>query len=280
MQMRQYYMVAVLFAMVVGLANSGGRAFVSRVGNTGAPGDGTETCQNCHFSAGIQTTTEIDIRDGNDEPVDAYIPGQSYEVTVRVVPRVGAPSGYGFQMVALNAPLGENGDAVNRWIDNQANVRLVNLDNGRQYAEHDGVSGSPEFKVTWEAPEPGTGVVSFYAAGNGVNLNGGSSGDGSSLTRRSLEESPPVGVDTRLDLSGVRVGPNPAEGYLRVDRPGLGREAWDLAIYDLWGRRVIGTRMAAGAESVEMNTEALAPGVYILRVLEGQRSHSMRVVIR
>jgi hypothetical protein len=267
-------------ATVITLANSGGRASVSRMDSTGAPGVRFETCQSCHNSAAIQTTTSIEVRNNNGDLVESYRPGERYEFKVKVTAHVGTPAGYGFQMVALDAPLDENGDPVNRWIDSAVNVKLFTITNtGRQYAEHDGVSRSSEFRVLWDAPEPGLGEISFYAAGNGVNLNGGTSGDGGSATKISLSEAPPVYVRNELDIATVRIGPNPAYAALSVERTDRFGEAWTLDVYDLRGSRLLSRGMQAGDSRAELPVSDLLSGVYLLRIASENEQRTVRFVV-
>ena len=276
--MRTILIFSLMAAGIFSLGNSGGRAFVARQGNTGAPGDNREVCQSCHNSAAIQVTVGIQVQDENGDPVTEYVPGRMYDVIVKVEPQRGTPSGYGFQMVALNAPLDMIGDPVNNWIDSATNVKLVTLNTGRQYAEHDGVSRSSEFKVKWEAPSQGTGQVSMYAAGNGVNLNGGTSGDGASTAKISLSEAPPVNVAQRLDLEGVFIGPNPAVEYISIDRTDRVDHPWQIRIFQTNGQMLLRNTLPAGQDRMDLSLSGLQPGLYILHISEGGRDHAVRLV--
>lgn len=276
--MRVLLLFSLITVGIFSLGNSGGRAFVARQGNTGAPGDNRDICQSCHNSAAIQVLTSIEVTDRNGDPVNSYVPGQLYDVTVKVNPQRGTPVGYGFQMVALNAPLGVNGDPVNNWIDSATNVKLVQLNNGRSYAEHDGVSRSSEFKVKWMAPDPGTGVVSFYASANGVNFNGGTSGDGADTTRISLMESPPVAVREQLDLAGVMIGPNPVSDLLNVDRSYRTEEDWTLRLFSIQGQLMIERMMKGGVQMEQLYLGDMEPGIYILQVSNGRAQQVVRLI--
>lgn len=276
--MRTILTTLILAAALIGLGNSGGRAFVARMGNTGAPGDNRQTCQSCHNGTAIQVSMDIIVKDNNGDPVDSYVPGQTYDVTVQINADRGTPSGYGFQMVALNAPLDENGDAINSWIDNATNLKVVSLNTGRDYVEHDGVSRTNEFTVQWEAPDEGTGEISFYAAGNGVNLNGGSSGDGAATTKRSLTEAPPVSVYDLFDIANTRVGPNPASEYLSIVRSDRIEEDWTLEIFTLRGQLVDLSSIGRGTSEARIDLTDLQTGIYILRASNGRQQQSFRFI--
>jgi hypothetical protein len=268
----------IIASSLIGLGNSGGRAFVARMGNTGAPGDNRQICQSCHNGTAIQVGLDIFIKDMNGDTVDSYVPGQTYDVTVKINAERGTPSGYGFQMVALNAPLNENGDAINNWMDNAANLKVVSLNTGRDYVEHDGVSRNGEFTVQWEAPVEGTGDVSFYAAGNGVNLNGGSSGDGASSTKKSIVEAPPVSVFNLLDITNTTIGPNPANEFININRGDRLEENWQFTLYSLNGGVLRNAEMNSGMESLTMDLFGIQPGVYVFQVSNGIQQQAIRFI--
>lgn len=174
------YLIQVLF--LAGLAfvflnNSGGRANQANDGNTGAPGESGTVCGNCHSSAAYgMTTTTLSINEtGTANPVTAYTPGTTYDVILTVNNTVGTPSGYGFQMTALE---GSNVDVAD-FNPTSINTQLATANNvgGRRYVEQDGTSSSNTFTMQWTAPSVGTGDVTFYRIGNSVNNSNSLGGD-------------------------------------------------------------------------------------------------------
>ena len=114
---------------------------------------------------------------------DRYIPGDDYTVVIDI-DHTGNPAGYGFQIVSLQ-------DSDDTGINNFSNFPAQTSDvliNERQYVEHNDRLGSPTIELSWTAPEAGTGDITFYAAGNAVNGNGGTSGDTADTSRFSIRE--------------------------------------------------------------------------------------------
>ena len=88
------------------------------------------------------------------------------------------------------------------------------------------------------------------------------------LTLQPIPTEPPVlpGPPT------LTVGPNPASGVATVRAVGLPSGSVRVAVYDARGRevRVLLTGETAGVVEVALNTSALAPGAYVVR-LEGEQ---------
>ncbi len=133
----------------------------------------TGTCANCHSGGNFGTSVTITLRDQTNNPVNSYIPGQSYILEFDVNNSIGTAGGFGGQVVALtntNSNAGTMGSIIS------SNTRLVTIA-GRSYMEHNSVSPSGLFRVNWTAPTTGTGTVSIYASGLTVNGTGNTIGD-------------------------------------------------------------------------------------------------------
>ncbi len=148
----------------------------ARSGNAwiGAPGESGVTCGTCHSNPGAFGFVNIDItiHTAGGVEVAYYVPGNTYTVTVAVNPEVGAPAGYGFQAVALDAT--HNNAGIFTSESEMIGIRTIN---DRLYAEHNMPSPSRTFAIRWEAPATDIGDVTFYASGNTVNGDGTSAGD-------------------------------------------------------------------------------------------------------
>lgn len=275
-----YLLFSILLAATVFLANSGGRAADARAGNTGAPGDQSSggnpvTCQFCHNSATIQILTNIQLLDANGMEVTTYIPGQTYRLRTTVSPTRGNPTGYGYQLI----PILDRNNTDAKGLQNPAsNVKIVTVpSSGRTYAEHNGISNSPVFEVDWTAPAAGSGAVSFYAAANGVNRNGGSSGDGAASARLTIEES--LGTATRVESAqySYSVFPNPATDLLYVE----GANSGNLTCVLLQTNGKPTARFTQGLSS-GMDVSRLLPGNYTLMLInaEGQTVYAGPLIIQ
>lgn len=140
----------------------------------GAPGELGTTCGTCHKNPGSYGFVFIDIKmlRPNGTAVNAYIPGNSYDIVITVNSEVGTPAGYGFQAVALDNANNNAGTFASE----NANIDIETINN-RLYAEHNTPSPTNVFTVRWQAPSASSGTVTFYASGNAVNGDGTRTGD-------------------------------------------------------------------------------------------------------
>lgn len=263
-----------LFSLLVVLfilpGNRTGRASFSGNGNTGAPGDQTEggspfTCMNCHDDNAFNPSVSVSVLDSANNAVTHYRPGRLYTAQVTIA-ATGA-AGYGFQMIALR-------DTGNIDLDgftdiNPNNYKLSTINNGRTYAEHPTMSVSNTFNVRWTAPVTGTGSVTFYAAGNAVNNNNGSSGDGAAITSLKLFEEITLSSDESPDDQlGLRVFPNPVADAANLYIDVLKNTPAQMAAYDLSGNVVwvSQTALQAGNNRLHIPTAHWPAGTYLLQV--------------
>lgn len=219
-----YTFISCLFFAFLFMSNSGGRADSADWGNTGAPGDEVSggqprTCQSCHATGTeFQVTLDIEILNNDGEAVTFYNPGELYtcRVTVNNVDGGTAdPAGYGFQISNLFDS--DNSD-VNLLSAPDTNVKLAFADNtGRWYAEHNGISASNQFHVMWTGPAEGSGPVTFYSCGNGVNANGSSGGDAAACNTLTLAEFDITSTKDFEDESALSVFPNPVNNLLNIE---------------------------------------------------------------
>ncbi len=270
------------------LANSGGRAASQGRGNTGAPGDEVSnnqprTCVTCHNSGtAFEVGIGIEVRDENANAVDAYLPGQTYDVVVTMSPTGGNPSGYGFQALCLNASLDENGDDVAGFSNPGSNVQIAVADNGRQYAEQDGVSTNNEFQFQWTAPAEGSGPVTFYSCGNGVNDNNMSSGDAAACTQLELPEGTSTNVEELVVDVAFTVAPNPVVEQTTLTITSKVSGDFQLNVFDASGKVVIRDEITLreGLNTQELNMSDMALGTYILQVSNGLNSAALKIMKR
>ena len=146
--------------------------------HTNAPGEAN--CTECHSDFTVNSGTGNVVITGL--PAN-YLPNQQIPVTVRVNQADAVV--YGFQMTVLDSR-GEKIGTITLPSQLPPKMQLVEgLVNGipRTYIEHtvDGIIptqfGFNTWTFTWNAPNQRVGKVSFYAAGNAANSDGGTSGD-------------------------------------------------------------------------------------------------------
>lgn len=266
--------------------NKNGRASQSGKGNTGAPGDETlngapYTCTGCHNDGAFNSMVSVSVLDTGETAITHYTPGKLYTARVSIAAAGAGLSGYGFQMIALR-------DTGNIDLDgfsdiNPNNYKIATISNGRTYAEHANVSASNTFNVRWTAPAAGTGSVTFYAAGNAVNGNGNSDGDGASVTSLKLfeESTLSAGAAQSQPAPGIRVSPNPVieTAQMELDLPTAG--TYRLAVFSSSGKLFWSASAAlpAGNSTYQIPTEKWPPGAYYLS-LDGGNSHKSVKILK
>lgn len=169
-----YILCLSVFAYVVLSSRSSGAAAAGLGNRTGSPGS-SGLCSGCHSGASYTTNVSIALKDGSNNSVTQYRPGQAYTLEYTITASGGTPTGYGMQSVIFrsnNTNAGTLGTALT------PNTRITSS----TYVEHNGVSSTGVFRATWTAPAAGTGNVTVYAVGLGVNNNGNTNGDKSSST--------------------------------------------------------------------------------------------------
>jgi hypothetical protein len=169
---------ALMAFVYFGLSDKPVKAFSSGppAGHTNAPGE--VTCTSCH------STFPLNSGEGNVTinglPI-AYTANQEVSLSITT----NEPDGflYGFQLTAIDSTGAQAGTLV---ATDTANTQLTTgmvSGNVRQYLQQTFDGAFPvEFDkrtwtFTWIAPATNAGPVTFYAAGNGANGNGETTGD-------------------------------------------------------------------------------------------------------
>jgi hypothetical protein len=251
--MKGWIVIAHIGILIIILANSTGRAIRGQ-GNTGAPGDGRRVCQSCHNSAELQVMVQVSVFNLTGDSISMYEPGGVYRVKVQIDSVVGQPLGYGMQMVSITDNLFQN---TGIWdsVSFPLNV-IYNANTDRSYAEHFMISDTNIFEAIWIAPDSLVGPISFYAAGNGVNRNGSSSGDGGGADKVTIFPASTTG-NFEYDQEPFKVYPNPSNGLINLSKTGF-----NARIINSTGRVV--RKIESTTSSI--NLSDLPAGVYVLQI--------------
>lgn len=272
-----------IFSTLLMLGNKNGRASQAQRGNTGAPGDETQggqpkTCMSCHNQGPIVASVAISVLDSSNNPVTQYMPGEQYTARVTITASGGNLQGYGFQMIGLR----DNGNTdLDGFADmNPNNYKIATIPGGRTYAEHDNISPTNTFNVKWTAPATGTGSVTFYASGNGVNANGTTSGDGAGKHSLQLTEISSPTVEIEIPTPSSYVLPNPVQSEAVLHLKNFESGKYRLAAFDAAGRMVweTGRFIPKGASTIDLPSIEWAPGVYFLTLESGGKMTSVKVL--
>ncbi len=288
MKFRLIYLLflgALCFVVLPG--NKNGRASEAKKGNTGAPGDEANAngapriCTYCHFGA-AGPVVFIHLLDENGDTLNQYIPGQQYKARVTISNNNPSLTGYGFQMIALRdadtTDIDGFFDPGNNTVNN---YKIATINNGRTYVEHDNISNSNSFEVVWNAPPVGTGPVSFYAAGNAVNRNGTTSGDGADSEILQVQEAPSAAAnDPNQLITELHISPNPVLEFARLDIKLRQSGIYKVRAFDTFGRQVwASTRhFETGMNQADLPVGTWPSGQYFLLISNGEYQRAVKMV--
>ncbi len=289
MKSKFIYMIFFLgISLTLFTASKNGRAGAANWGNTGAPGDevfqgAARVCQSCHNSSAIQITQSFDMVDGQGNSIvdNQYTPGATYTVTITNNVTTGNADKYGFQILCLNAAEGMNGPEVSNWTAVSSNVQVATASNtGRTYAEQPSPSDANEFQMTWVAPDVGSGEVTFYYVGVGVNDNNMTSGDGGSTNTITLSEGSPSALrDLTLDVE-MQSFPNPVEETLNVKVGTAESGKYQLRLVDVLGKILSNefVNLIEGDNQMELRMGHLTTGTYTVQLLKDGKYTSQQIL--
>jgi len=230
----------------------------SPAGYTGSPGDGKD-CVQCHggtttFEAGWITS---------DIPPEGYTPGNTYNMTVTV----SGSGDKGFQV----SPQDPAGQQLGTLIAGPG----THLNGGTKYVNHSSKSTAnpATWNFQWTAPVAGTGEVTFYGA---FTVN-------KPVTKTStlVVQQASVGTDDKLsDQVQLALYPNPVQRFLTIRMET--REAMDLqvSVINLSGQHHLFNiiRLQPGIKTQQLDMSSLLPGIYLLKVSDGKRVFSRKII--
>ncbi len=288
-----YTLFSLLFFAFMFSSNSGGRAAAGQ-GATGAPGDQETggnfvTCANdfCHSSGSAATlesnpTLELTDDGGLSITETGYIPGTLYNAKVTVNVTSGNASGFGFQILALNAAMGVTGDEVSDWTAGSNNTKVSTASaNGRTYGEQNGTSASNEFELTWMAPADLDGDVTFYFCGNAVNGNNSTSGDGAGCSTLTIAKNASTS-NNDLNRAALQLNafPNPVIDVINLDIQVEKTDTYSMRLINNLGQLVQTTQwdLTEGQNRKMIDFNESTSGVYIIQLTNGTETISQNVV--
>ena len=161
------------------------------LGHTGSPGE--SNCTSCHGGTALNSGPATRSLLLNGSVPTAYVPGQTYNVslTVNRATRVK----FGFQLKVEDGNGSDAGTLI-------STTNRTDLSSGYLSQTWNGntatTSGTITWNFQWTAPAAGTGDVTFYYCSNAANNNGGTSGDEIYTNSLTLTEQSPA-----FSVSGV-----------------------------------------------------------------------------
>ncbi len=259
-----YAAASLVLVGLLSMSNQKGRAASGGKGSTGAPGDDATVCKSCH-NGPTDVEIQIAVLDGVDT-ITRYEPGKNYKIHVRVNHVGGtAPKAHGFQMTLLNAPLKQDGPNLKDLSPISSNVKLTTLRSGRLYAEHTDRSDKNLFEIQWTAPAKGSGPVSIYAGGTGVNANSSESGDGGNRNAVQIDEKT-ASANVSSYRSGINLYPNPFSDRFCIELDPSAIQS--ISIHDFLGRPILEKSIHEAKTYLEIGSRQ--DGIYFVKFINAQ----------
>jgi len=205
-------------------------------GYTGSPTDG-HNCTACHGG----TASTVDSYITTDIPIDGYIAGTTYNITVSY----SSGGKKGFELTCEDANHGKVGQ-----LHTGSGTKLTNANHAITHNQK--VSSSPAiWNFTWTAPEMGTGPITFYAA---LAINESQT----KLCSLPINEKDISGVEA-ISAENVQLYPNPAMDVLHLKT--INNDKKTANIYSLDGKLM--ARYSLNKEG-QLDISTLQPNVYMI----------------
>lgn len=273
-----FVLAALLLAFSNGPAGGDGGNGPRMQDRSGSPFAITQgpTCAACHNNGSFNPGLVIELlQDGN--PVQEYVPGESYTLRYTVEANSGSPSKFGVQSVILT----DNDDSNAGTFGDAPNGTRVATISSRKYFEHSTGSNENTFEIEWTAPEDMVGDVTIYAAGVAANGNGNNGGDNGAASTLTIMQTPDVSGFSgpeRLPVE-INVFPNPMSDVLSMELQSSIEADVLVELVSLQGQPLFAfqQRIITGSNTISENISQLPSGMYLLKISNGQKVVSEKV---
>ena len=255
---RNYFYTALFAVPIFAITLLSWSSGYNAVSITGSPGDSGSTCTQCHGGGSYATTGTITT----NIPVSGYALNTNYTVTVSFTG--GSGSKRGFQLTAEKL----GGTKVGNFT---AGSGSQVFNSGKTVAHTSNNVSSWTF--TWTSPSTNQGAVTFYAALNATNGNGGSSGDKVITTTTSVNV---LGTENFF-AQKFNVYPNPSTSETTIEMP-QDIEKAEVSIFDLVGKQVLKTNITAMDNSI--NVSNLQSGNYLISIATAQGIARKQLIVK
>ena len=277
-----YSVFTVAFALML-LNNARGPVVAQQRGYTGAPGDQSGTCANCHNTGTFSSTATIQVFDSlGTTAVTKYDLGKQYTIRLTITASQGTPSAYGFQMIDIRRSDSTN---VKGFLAKDKQAADIGIDTiaatNRIYAEHNARLTSNIVNVKWKAPATDIGTVVFYGVGNAVNASSSTAGDnGTPSSNVQLLSPRTAGVNELAEKVSMYLSPNPTPSDVVIKLDSKEAKNLGLRVSDISGRTVISDtwQIQRGDNQKTLNLSQLAKGAYMIQITENQNIVSKKII--
>lgn len=255
-----------------------------KAGYTNSPSEGN--CTSCH--SGTVNSTLGSVALISDIPATGYVPGTSYNMTLKVKQTSKLLFGLG-----LEALTSTNQNAGTLVISTPTKTSIKSATVGgvsRKNVVHQFNGGSSTdsmmFAFKWTAPAAGTGLVKFYYSGMAANKSGNTSGDYVYTGNTSFEEyvDHTAIAQAVTNINSFSIFPNPVKERVNVQYSLNSASEVTVSVYTLEGKLVkvlAKDAKAAGdvTESFDLGT-SLAKGAYFLELRTEKGVSTQKMMIQ
>lgn len=236
------------------------------------------TCSACHNTGSFNPSVSIELlADGN--PVELYVPEETYTLRYTINANAGSPSRYGVQSVILDS----NDENTGTFGDAPTGTRVADI-SSRKYFEHSTGSSENTFEIEWTAPAEGTGAVTVFASGVAANGGGTNADDngaaGSIILEEELNVSSLAGVNA-LPVH-VNLSPNPVADRMTVNVTGEISGQLSMQLMDINGKVHLSNavEIVNGKNIFSYDVNDLPAGTYLLQLTDGQKVRVEKLIKR
>lgn len=234
-------------------------------GMTGAPGE--FDCTICHSGSlivsDVSLVNDFKLLDVNLQEVLAYIPGQTYSVSIDV------------NSPALVKGFQTSGRILSN--DSQAGVSVGNSSvqltssNNKEYLTHVASSTNAlPWVYSWTAPTTDVGDIRFYLATNETNSNGANSGDGIRVSQHTYSPASNSSLNDISKSSLLNYSFDPYSKILAIKFSTIETGNLTLDLIDLNGKSIFSKSIEKKTIGINSEEILLPPsikeGVYVLSI--------------
>jgi hypothetical protein len=253
--------VAVILVLIYGFGGNAKWPGGSPGGYTGSPGDG-KNCTQCH---GGTASTELGWIT-SDIPIEGYIPGETYTITVSIT----GSGDKGFEV----SPQDESGNLLGTLI---AGTGTHLVSGNKAVTQNSASSANPKvWQFNWVAPEAGTGEVRFYGAFT-VNK------PVTKLSTLVAQENTAVSISEAEQMS-IYVFPNPVHDRIQIKLNAIENDMVSIDLISLGGISIpvcSEIEVQQGKNQLScLLPSGLAQGSYILQIRFNNFVTTTKILVR
>ncbi|MBM3326458.1 MAG: hypothetical protein FJY65_05705 [Calditrichaeota bacterium] len=285
MKVFKFGIIGAVLGLIISLTSAQGRHIGPPDGYAGDPPD-FRTCHACHSSYNPNSGGGFIRLDGLPS---RYVAGRSYDLTLTLYDQNVSSRRWGFELTARHSDLSNGGtlvitDALNTQLSQEqedAPVYIKQTDAGN----FSGTRTAVAWRFGWIAPQAGAGAVVFYYAG--IAANGDANNRYDYVYNRGSTSLPPLDAapeETKVTPAAFKlhsVYPNPFNSQFQARCELLYAGRLEVNLLDPTGcRRALSfvEYRPAGMNTITIDSEELAAGIYLINIRFGGQNAAMRVV--